>query len=189
MGGRGSGSGTRMNVPYEEWGKMVDKPIKDKDGNTIGYIEDRDVYVSEPDYRTVTKKDVLNDIDGWRNDDGTYGDEDTAIYFAYKDGTFVDADDLNGKKYKTTGLVGVSISTADYEMVWGGEIGRDGKLHQWETWSEDGESGRANSYSGYKAVAVYKERVKTTYNNPNGKGGYKAVRKVIRRSKQKPLNW
>lgn len=179
MGGRGASM--KSEVPYDKWGPEKDEDIYDSDGNHIGRVEDRTVFINEPDVRPVTKAEVLKDIDNWRNDDGTYGDEDTAIYLAYKDGTFVDASDLNGKAYKKTGIVGASISTADYEMVWGGEM-KNGSLQMWETWSPDGGSGKHNSYSGYKTVGSYRERVETTYNNPNGKGGYTARRRVIRRS-------
>ena len=188
--GTGTNSGkNQMSVPYDKWGddwKAWDHPVYDSEGNKIGVIEDRIVYIQEEDIRPATKKEVLADIDGWRMDDGTYGDEDTKICFAYKDGTFVSADDLNGKAYKKTGLVGVSISTGDYEMVWGGEM-HNGSVRPWQTWSPDGESGHSNSYSGYKATGAYKERVRITYNNPGPNGTYKTKREVIRRSTTKAM--
>lgn len=195
-GSRGGKRGTTTEggvpiVKYEDWGTFKSgadvELLYDENGSMIGKIEDEWRYINEPDIHPVTKKEVLEDIDAWRMDDGTYGDQDTKIYLAYKDGTFVDADDLNGKAYKKSGIVGASISTGDYEMVWGGEM-KNGVLQPWETWSEDGESGYRNSYSGYKAVGEYKARVKTTYNNPNGKGGYKTIRETLQQSTVKPLN-
>lgn len=190
FGGRGASSagGTSagsMNVPYDRWGKMVDEQIRDEDGTIIGYVEDRNVYEYEEMTRPITKKDILETVDAWRNDDGTYGDEDTAIHFAYKDGTFIDATDLNGKAYKKTGLVGVSFSGADDEMVWGGDMYK-GKLRMWQTWSEDGKSGSINSHRYYKAVSTYKVRTRVTYEPVIDKDGkikkYQQVRKTIRKS-------
>ena len=182
-------SGKSMNVPYDKWGREVSNEIiRDEDGNTVGSIDDETIFIYEEDVQPVTKKQVLQDIDGWRNDDGTYGDGDVNITIAYEDGTFVTSDDLNGRRYKKSGIIGASISTADYEMVWGGEINRNGRFVEWQTWSEDGESGKSNAYSGYKAVEKYRQRVRTTYNNPNGRGGYKTVRTIIRKSKKVPVN-
>lgn len=190
MGGRGSSSGVARTVAYDSWGKMIDnQQIRNKDGDVVGYISDRDVFVYEPDIHPVTKKEVLNDIDGWRGDDGYYGDQDTSVAFAYKDGSFVTGEDLNGKAYKKTGLIGASISTPDYEMVWGGNINRrTGEFQPWETWSEDGESGHTNSYSGYKATGIYRVRTKVTFDNPDGRGGYKPVYETIRQSTVVPLH-
>lgn len=183
MGGGTSKGGVKV-VPYDEWGREINiKKYKN------GYIEDVLRSDQEPDIRRVTKKDVLDDIDAWRNDDGTYGDNDVKIYLAYKNGDVVDADDLDGKPYKKAGLTGASISTGDYEMVWGGETNkRTGEVNKWQTWSEDGESGKSNSYSGYKTVAVWRERVYTHYEpRENGKG-YRAVREVLRRSTKKKVD-
>lgn len=188
-GGTNKSRKDAMNIPYEKWGR--EKTIesrKDANGNNY-YIEDYLRSVQEPETYTVTKKQVLDDIDGWRMDDGSYGDGDVKIYLAYKDGTFVDADDLNGKKYKKSGIIGASISTGDYEMVWGGELDRNGRFVQWQTWSEDGESGQPNSYSGYKTVAVYMERVKTRFVYDEERDRYKTVRTVIRRSTKKKVKW
>ena len=177
-----------MNVPFDKWGREVnDEPVYDKEGNTVGYISDELRSITEEYTEEVTKKQVLEDIDAWRMDDGTYGDDDVAIYLAYKDGTFVDVKDLNGKAYKKTGIIGASISTGDYQMVWGGEITKNGDFVEWQTWSPDGESGESNSISGYKTVGVYRQRVKTTFNNPNGRGGYKTKREVLRKSKVKKV--
>lgn len=173
MGGRGASSagGTSarsMNVPYDEWGEQIRKTYRDKDGNLV-VIEDEMRTESEEYFEPISKAKILQEVDAWRNDDGTYGDADTAIYFAYSDGTFVDAADLNGKKYKKAGLVGVSFSGADDEMVWGGEINpKTGKLRKWQTWSEDGESGHTDTHVGWKTSTMWMERVKTTF-TPNGR--------------------
>lgn len=195
FGGRGAASagGTsagNMNVPYDRWGPMIDKEVRDEDGTIIGYIEDVERSVYEDYVESVTKKDVLSDIDMWRNDDGTYGDNDVSINLAYKDGTFVDVNALDGKAYKKTGIIGASISTGDYEMVWGGEINKKtGKFLPWQTWSEDGESGYSNSMVGAKAVGSYKVRIKVTqepyYNRHYEQTMYRTVRKTIRQSKVK----
>lgn len=199
MGGRGANGMDRLMrggnaklVAYDKWGEEINfQEIRDKDGTIIGYVHDETRYVSEPEIRTVSKQEILADIDAWRDDDGYYGDADTAVYFAYKDGSFITADDLDGKKYKKAGLVGASISTGDYQMVWGGEVDKKtGKVVPWTTNEFDDNAnpipGHSNSYSGYKTVGKYKVRVRETYNNPNGKGGYKTKREIIRRSKTVP---
>lgn len=190
--GRGSSKAGNGRVSYDRWGAMIhDQPIyeTDADGNRtiIGYINDENYYVYDNDVQTITKKRILSDIDDWRMDDGTYGDEDTSILIAYKDGTVVDANDLNGKAYKKSGIIGASLSTADFEEVWGGSINRrTGKMDTWTTsvWDDNGDiiSEVSNSYNGYKAVGTYKMRTRTTYNNPNGRGGYKTKHEIIRRS-------
>ena len=88
-GGKGATSSNgaskgNMNVPYDRWGEMIYEEILDKDGAVIGRIEDEERYVTEDYVEPTTKKSVLADIDAWRNDDGTYGDNDVAIYLAYK---------------------------------------------------------------------------------------------------------
>lgn len=181
-----------MNVPYDEWGEEVryDPIYGEVDGidSLIGWYEDRKVFDYEEDIRPVTKKEVLEDINAWRMDDGTYGDDDVAIYIAYKDGTVVGKDDLDGKAYKKTGIVGASISTGDYEMVWGGEIGRDGELHQWKTWNpDDDEAGHANSYSGYKAVSSYWIRNKVITTNRRKNGTFYTTYERVRQSTKKAL--
>lgn len=190
MGGRGAKNGDAMNVPFDSWGTVINhKPIKDKDGNTIGYINDEVRADMEEDIRPTTKKEVLRFIDDWRDDDGTWSDDDMRGYISYKDGSFVDVSDLNGKNYKKQGIVGAYISTPDYEAAWGEEYNSGKrKFEPLQTWSEDGESGRSNTYSGYKSTSMYRVRVKTTYNNPDGKGGYRTKTEVIRRSTKKPIS-
>ena len=84
FGGRGAtlsigSTKGKMNVPYDRWGKMISEDIRDDDGTIIGSIEDVERYVTEDYVEPTTKKAVLADIDAWRNDDGTYGDNDVAI--------------------------------------------------------------------------------------------------------------
>lgn len=194
-GGKGATSTSgaskgNMNVPYDHWGEMINEDIRDKDGTIIGNIEDVERFIYEDYVEPTTKKAVLADIDAWRNDDGTYGDNDVSIYLAYNDGTFVDVKDLDGKAYKKSGIIGASISTGDYEMVWGGEISKKtGKMQMWKTWSEDGESGHTNSLAGARRVGSYKERVKTVsepyYNKHHKTTMYRQVRTVIRKSEVK----
>lgn len=199
MGGRGAsssgGGGSVKTVPYDSWGKMKEEWLRDKDGNLIGTIKDDTRYIYEPDIRPITKKEILSDIDGWRNDDGTYGDQDTAIYLAYKDGSFVNVNDLDGKAYKKSGIVGASISTADYESAWGGEVNKKtGNIDPWtvHNFDDDGNEveGKANSYSGHKATGKYIVRTKTTYNNPNPRrdGTYITKYETLRKSTVKPMD-
>lgn len=195
-GGRRAASGKsydEMHVPYDEWGEPVsyDQIYGEIDGERamIGWYEDRQVYDYVEDIRPVTKKDVLDDINAWRNDDGTYGDDDVTVMVAYKDGSVVSDDELNGKAFKKSGIVGASISTADYEMVWGGEIGRDGNLHQWKTHDSNGdERGPGNSYAGYKAVSVYWIRNKVMTTNRRANGTFYTTYERVRQSTKKPLS-
>lgn len=179
-----------MTTPYTKWGAMIEhEDIRDKEGNLIGYISDDYVYITEPDIRKITKKEILSEVRTWKMDDGTYGDEDISIFIAYNDGKTWSSDS-GEKTFKRQGIVGVSISTPDYEMVWGGERNRrTGIIEPYQTWSEDGESGAENSYSGYKNVGRYIVRRKVTFNNPNGRGGYKPKTEIIKRSTVKKMNY
>ena len=182
----GSAGGARV-VPYDEWGKEIDnEPIKDENGDTIGYINDETRYISEPYHEKITKKDILNDIDGWRMDDGTYGDEDVSIGLAYNDGSYVDVNALDGKAYRKSGIVGAHITTPDYEMVWGGELNtRTGNIEPYLTHEMDDLGnmidGYSNSISGYRTTGSYRVRVRTTYNNYDGTR-YRTRREELRRS-------
>ena len=195
-----------MNVDWNKWGEVLDwgqhKEIIETgdDGipTVVGYIGDELRYITEPEERPITKKEIMAEIEGWKNDDGTYGDDDTHITIAYDDGTFF-ANDMSGGNYrekmKKTGIIGASLSTADYEMVWGGEMNRKtGQIEPYKTWvspydEEEGREGKSNSYSGYKTVGMYRVRVKTTYNNkyPNGRSYTK--HEIIRKSKVKKVDW
>ena len=190
--GRGSSKasgGTVKTVPYDKWGKEVHlEPVKDENGDTIGYINDENFYLREPYHEKITKKQILSEVDAWRMDDGTYGDEDTMIGIAYDDGSYVRLNDLDGNKpYKKSGIVGVHVSTADYEMVWGGEKNKKtGKIDLYKTleFDDDGNNidGFANSISGYQTIGHYKVRVKTTYNNLTPKGSYTTKREHLKKS-------
>ena len=76
-------------------------------------------------------------------------------------------------------------------MAWGGEINRHGEFVPWTVHVMDDYGneleGVSNSYSGYKTTGIYYERMKVTFNTPNGRGGYKTVRQVMRRSTVKPV--
>lgn len=202
MGGRGSSNpgGGKMNVDFDKWGKPIDgldaKEVKDKDGTVIGYIQDELRYTYAPEERPVTRAEVMRDISGWRNDDGSYGDDDVKIYVAYDDGTFFSSDAAGSRGYrdklKKTGVIGASISTPDYEMVWGGEYHyKNGKktLVPWTTNGTDEVSGKSNTYSGYTVTGKYWVREKTTYNErfPDGRPRKKV--EVIRKSKVKKVTW
>lgn len=190
MGGRGAGGKISRVIDYDKWGKMVDETLRDKDGTVIGRIWDEYQYDKVEDIKPITKKEILDDIDAYRNDDGKYGwgDGDVAIYVAYDDGKFVNVTELEGKAYKKKGIIGASISTPDYESVWGGEINKKtGKKEMWQTWSEDGNSGHQNSYSGYKTVSqriVRRKRVSVKTTRKDGTIYYKPTYSTLRVS-----NW
>lgn len=131
-------------------------------------VYDRTHNVMEKDYHKVDKTEVMKDIEGWKNDDGTYGTGDEAIYVAYEDGKVVALHELDpGEKWSKQGICGLRISTGDYEMVWGGEWIRPKyekpRFEPYETSEFDSNGndipGKQNSYSGYKLVGTYKERV------------------------------
>lgn len=197
FGGRGAsaGTGSGKEVDIDKWGKFINRYeatlIKDKDGTVIGRIYDDIRYEQEEDIRKITKKAILEDVDAWRMDDGTYGDEDTHIGIAYADGTHVNLNDLDGKPYKKKDIIGVHISTGDYESVWGGEYNpRTRQIEPYKTWSEDGESGQSNVYSGYKATAEYYVRIQETDVKKHSKyrGDYwEKERKILRRSKKRKI--
>lgn len=190
--------GRPMDVPIDEWGPMLDgvdistlDPEDPEDTRPIhfGTIEDETRYVMEPLYLPVTKKSILEEVDAWRNDDGTYGDEDTHIGIAYKDGSYVSLnDDLDGKPYKKSGIVGVHVSGADSESVWGGEVNpKTGVLTPYETWEPDGSKGHSNSTSTYKATGTYKVRM-MRYVVDRGNGTTRPATKIIGRSTVRGIN-
>ena len=200
----GNGSPADMNVDWDKWGKVLDGAnhvaVYDKDGNVIGYIRDDLRFTMIPEERTVTRAEVMKDISGWQNDDGSYGDEDTKIYIAYEDGTFFDSEypikrGDNRDKLKKTGVIGASVSTPDYEMVWGGEYKyKNGQkqLVPWTTHStdEDGnDTGKSNTYSGYKITGEYRVRTKTTYNEKFPNGRPRTRIETIRQSKVRKVDW
>lgn len=212
MGKRGSSSGfskgagpngaepekerDEMAVPYDEWGPMIDETLRrvGDDGITevYGSIRDDTVYNMERDYHTTTKKELLADIEAWRMDDGSYGDDDTHIYIAYEDGsTWSSTDDHGGKPFKKRGIIGMSLSTGDYEEVWGEDwVGRGWERRRTPMkTSEDpetGEPGRSNTYAGYKPVSKYKIRTRVTY-EPDARGRMRPKRERLRQSTTVPV--
>lgn len=203
--GRGSSgnSSSQMNVDWDKWGKVLDggdfQWVYDKDGNVIGDIRDELRFTSVPEEHTVTRAEVMREISGWKNDDGTYGDDDVKIFVAYEDGTFFDSEIAGGRnnyreKLSNKKVIGASISTPDYEMVWGGEYRwKNGQkqLVKWTTHSTDengNDTGKSDTYSGFRTTGQYRVRVKTTYNEtfPDGRP---RVRKItIRKSKVKKVD-
>ena len=204
--GRGSSgiSAGGMNVDWDKWGKVLEgldaieiiEKIYGMD-TVVGYIEDEMRYVTAPDEHPITRAEIMREIAGWQNDDGTYGDEDTSIFIAYDDGTFFSNNITPGGEYreklKKTGVIGASLSTGDYEMVWGGERDRAGNIQLYKTGTSYDESegigGKSNSYFGYKTVGQYRVRVKKTFNNhyPNGRRYTKY--ETIRKSKVRKVDW
>ena len=185
-----------MNVDWDKWGKTLDgadaKYVYDKDGNVIGSIRDELRFTSVPEERSITRAEIMKDISGWRNDDGSYGDEDTTIFVAYDDGTFFASDmvGVNGyrDKLKKTGVIGASIMTPDYEMVWGGERNSRGDLVPYTTHFDDEGGGKSNTYSGYKITGQYRVRVKRwTERLQNGR--YQQRSEIIRKSKVRKVDW
>lgn len=195
-----------MNVDWDKWGKVLDWgdsiEIREKgeDGidTIVGRIRDEIRYITQPDEHPVTRAEIMREIAGWQNDDGTYGDDDTSIFIAYDDGTFFSSSYpiKEGKyrdKLKKTGVIGATLSTPDYEMVWGGERNRAGRIEPYQTSTpydeSEGIGGKSNSYFGYKTVGEYRVRVKTIYNHKLPNGRYTTKREVIRKSKVRKVEW
>lgn len=188
-----------MAVPYDEWGPMIDEEftytMSNGEVDEHGRLEDRIVYDMARDFQPTTRKGLLADIEAFRNDDGTYGDDDIAIFIAYEDGSSWSNQFSNtaSKPFKKRGIIGLSLSTPDYEEVWGedwtgGRWAHERKRVPMRTAEdpETGEPGRANSYAGYKAVSKYRVRTRITV-EPNGRGGYRQKRETIRRSTKVPV--
>lgn len=204
MGRGSSGITDKMNVPFDKWGKVLEgldaiEVIEKIDGmdTLVGYIEDEMRYITAPDEHPITRADIMREISGWKNDDGTYGDDDTTVFVAYDDGTFFSSGTNPGglyrEKLKRTGIIGASLSTPDYEMVWGGERDRAGNIMPYKTGSSFDESegigGKSNSYFGYKTVGQYRVRVKKTFNNKYSNGRNYTKREIIRKSTVRKVEW
>lgn len=197
MGGRSSGSGMAGNqVPYDEWGKMMAgldaEDIRDKDGTIIGQIEDSTRYLREQVIEKVTKKSAIDEAFSYKNDDGTFGDDDIQIYATYADGSTWSSDSGQNKGLKKSGLIGVSISTPDSETAWGEDYvgrGRDRRRvpNRLSYDPDTGEEGPANSHKWYRISGMQKVRHRVTYNNyyPNGRRYTK--RELIRESTVKEV--
>ena len=208
MGGRGAsgsigaskgGSNTGgkdkdpMNVPYDQWGEMIEEDIPDPTGkyDRIGYIKDDFRYTMEPIDLPTTKKEVLQEVAAWKNDDGTYGTGDEAIYIAYDDGTFLDLTDSETGKFSRKGIIGISVSTADDEYVWGGELNKKtGNIEPWTTHENDeyGTGGKSNSHATWKTTGQYIVRTKTLWQGRKTQYGYEPTYEIIRKSAVRPIN-
>ena len=192
-----------MNVPYDNWGKEIQiESFTDENGIT-GYIEDVQRWNYEQDPTQITKKDALSEIRNWeeKTEDGwQYSDDDVHIYVAYENGDTLGDDELNGKRFKRSGIIGISVSTPDYSMVWGEDwrgSGRNRERTPMTGFYEDPDNGPfyTNTMLGYKATEVWRERIKTTYepytrqtyDGPTT--AYRPKREVIRRSKRKKVDW
>ena len=189
----GSTGINQMNVPYDKWGAFMDgadiQTLYDADGNVIGDIRDNLIYVSEHQLDSIEKRDAINYALEFYSklDGGWLVDDDYKIYLAYQDGKFRDVADDPEKGLNRKGLIGVYVSTPDDEMSWGGNMSARYGFQQWGVRDGDGNEVEGNYHSWYKTTGVYKERVKTTYNNPNGKGGYRTKREIIRKSTIKEI--
>lgn len=191
---RGGKVGTAQSVPIDKWGREINnEPIKRTlpDGTTevYGYTNDENVYEYEPFVQSITKKEILSEIDALKNDDGTYGDDDYGIFVSYENGETWD--NSSGQKLKKKGIIGVSVNTPDEQMVWGEDwigSGRNRRRVPMESVETDEVPAKTNSRIGYRAVSVYKQRVRTTYDNIDPRtGGYKPKREIIRKSSVKKL--
>lgn len=183
----GSIGNSEMNVPYDKWGDMISIQ---EDGDHA-YIKDEYRAETEPEHYSITKKQAIDAAKEWEMDDGTYGTGDEKIYIAYANGDFLDLTDGDPhKRWSKKDIVGISVSTADYQLVWGGERNRKtGEIEPYTTTEFDDNSnmieGYKNSYSGYRTSATWKVRVRESYVPDEKKGTYKTVRKIIRQSTKK----
>ena len=159
------------DVPYEEWQKKpeVSEEHYDADVPYSVYEKDSTQWVQAKDIRPVSKKNTIDDVESWKNDDGTYGTGDESIHVIYDDGSVVELTDGDTHRgWKTKGVIrGISISTGDYQQVWGEEYyprSREWRPLTTTEWDEDDNpvEGYANSYSGVKAVGTYYTRKRQT---------------------------
>ena len=202
-GGQGQKKEDPMNVPYDQWGREISiESFTDENGMTY-YVEDVQRWNYEEDPTPIKKKDALNEIRNWedKTEDGwQYGDDDIGIVVAYANGDVLGKDDLRGKRFKRDGIIGISVSTPDYSMVWG-EDWKGGYGHRERTpmtgFYEDPDNGPfyTNTMLGYKVTEIWRERVKTTYEPYTTRRYgeettlYRTKREVIRRSTKKKVDW
>ena len=79
-------------------------------------------------------------------------------------------------------------------MVWGGEYKwKNGQkqLVPWTTHSMDengNDTGKSNTYSGYRITGEYRVRVKTTYNEKFPNGRPRVRTEIIRKSKVRKVD-
>ena len=181
----------QMNVPYDEWGVRVDsEPIYEdrEDGRwVIGSINDVQEVEWEPYVENVTKKDLLGDIEAWKNDDGTYGTGDEAFYITYENGNTLDlTDGQPHKRWSKQGIIGVFYSDSDTSAVWGDDwVGSGyGRTRVQQTVEEHDKNfdptGRmhTNARVGYKQTKRRWKRVEERYDTQTGK----RTRRTIRQS-------
>ena len=205
FGGRGSSSsgGASGEVPYDKWGKDIGmmegfenrKIIYDENGNDVGseHFEDYTAYISVPIVQEATVSQIVKDINGWKNDDGTYGGEDVYISVEYADGTHINNEADNfGKVYAKNkrSIVGASISTADYEAAAGKTKTSRGWVDM-ETSEDSGGRTYANSALSYVPIGKYKKRTKITYLEGSyaKKHGKRTVTyQTVRKSTVKPID-
>ena len=160
----------QMNIPYDDWKHEDDKRITSEDGRVYGREFDNNIYIQDKDIRKVTKADTLRTLEEWKMDDDTYGTGtgDESIHIYYDDGSILELTDGEPhKRWKKQGIKGITISTADYEQVWGHYYDRkaqEWKLHETHEMDENLNDvpGYSNSYSGYKVTGAYKTRVEET---------------------------
>ena len=191
-----------MNVPYDQWGREISiESVTDENGRTA-YIEDVQRWNYEHDPTPITKKDALSEIRNWeeKTDDGwQYSDDDVHIYVAYENGDTLGDDELNGKRFKRSGIIGISVSTPDYSLVWGEDwkgSGRNRERTPMTGFYEDPDEGPfyTNTMLDYKVTEIWRERIKTTYEPyETTRFGekttlYRTKREVIRRSQRKKVD-
>ena len=182
----GGGKEDPMNVPYDEWGEELRHYSEGEDIDTV-HIDDELRSIMEEDISKATKKEVIDTILAWRDDDGLWTDDDMAGYIAYKDGRFIDVKDLNGKSFPRQGIIGAYFSGPDDEMAWGYEMSRSGgRLHE-VPMTVHSEDGRAfmNTHIGYETTGFYRERIRQSYYR-NERGRVITRRETIRKSTVKP---
>ena len=202
-GGQGQKREDPMSVPYDQWGEELSiESFTDERGNT-GYIEDVRRWNYEQDPMPITKKDALSEIKNWEDktaDGWQYGDDDVHIYVTYENGDTMADDELNGKRFKRTGIMGISVSTPDYSLVWGEEwrgSGRNRERVPMTGFYEDPDNGPfyTNTMLGYRNTETWLERVRTEYVPVTRKRygdeytAYEPRRTVIRRSTRKRVEW
>ena len=193
MGSVGANTNNQMNVPYDEWGpelktEYIYETI-DGERTMVGWVEDSTRYVTEHQLTPVTKKEAVDfALEFWDKADGWTVDDDYKIYLAYDDGTFRDVADDPKKGLNRRGLIGVSVSTPDDEIVWGGNnTWHNGhkEFQQWSVHDEDGNEVEGNFHSWYKTTGSYKVRVESRTVKQSG-GRYKKQYRTIRKSTVKP---
>ena len=199
MGSRGAGSG--REVAYDKWGHFIEpmegfgnrKAIYDENGNEVGseHLEDSTHQVYVPVIQEATVSQIVKDINAWKNDDGTYGDEDTYMSVEYSDGRHISNQDDNFRKVfakNKRDIVGATISTADYEAAAGKTKTSKGWVDNETSEAANGKS-YTNSYIGYVSVGEYKTRNKYTYlegSYAKAHGKRTTTIEKVRQSKVKP---